>query len=56
MPPHLSEAYAYLGMRDGDLPLTEKYAKSVLSIPLYNGMREEELEYVIRVINNFDII
>lgn len=42
IPPHLSEAYAYLGMKVGDLPITEKYANSVLSIPLYNGMTKEE--------------
>lgn len=53
IPPHLSEAYRYLGMREGDLPVTEKYAKSVLSIPLYNGMTEEEQDYIIKVMNAF---
>lgn len=53
IPPHLSEAYQYLGMKEGSLPITEKYAKSVLSIPLYNGMTDEELTYVIKTINEF---
>lgn len=53
IPPHLSEAYAYLGMKAGDLPITEKYANSVLSIPLYNGMTEDEQAYVIDEINKF---
>ena len=53
IPPHLSEAYRYLGLREGALPITEKYAKTVLSIPLYNGMTEEELDYVIDTINAF---
>lgn len=53
VPPHLSEAYAYLGFKEGDFPITEKYAKSVLSIPMYNGMTEEEQTYVIQVLNNF---
>ncbi len=53
IPPHLSEAYAYLGMKKGDLPITEKYAKTVLSIPLYIGMTEEEQSYVIDVLNAF---
>ncbi|WP_026659860.1 DegT/DnrJ/EryC1/StrS family aminotransferase [Butyrivibrio sp. AC2005] len=53
IPPHLSEAYKYLGMKEGDLPITEKYAKTVLSIPLYNGMTSEEQDYVIKQINNF---
>jgi len=55
IPPHLSEAYAYLGMKAGDLPITEKYANSVLSIPLYNGMTKEEQDYVIDVINRFTV-
>ena len=53
IPPHLAEAYEYLGFKKGDLPITEAYADSVLSIPMYNGMLEEELEYVIDVINRF---
>ena len=53
IPPHLSEAYQYLGMKEGALPITEKYAKTVLSIPLYNGMTNDEQDYVIRTINEF---
>lgn len=53
IPPHLSEAYQYLGMKEGSLPITEKYANSVLSIPLYNGMTKEEQDYVIKTINTF---
>lgn len=53
IPPHLSEAYQYLGMHKGDLPITEKYADEVLSIPLYNGMTREEQDYVIDTINQF---
>ena len=55
IPPHLSEAYAYLGLEKGDLPITEQYAEEVLSIPLYNGMTKDEQEYVIKSINNFSI-
>lgn len=54
IPPHLSEAYQYLGMKEGDLPITEAYARSVLSIPLYNGMTDEEQTYVIETINAFE--
>ena len=53
IPPHLSEAYSYLGMKEGSLPVTEKYAKEVLSIPLYNGMTEDEQTRVIEAINTF---
>ena len=53
IPPHLAEAYKELGFKKGDYPITESYADSVLSIPMYNGMTKEELSYVIDVINNF---
>ena len=53
VPPHLSEAYAYLGVKEGSLPLTEEYAKTVLSIPIYNGMTKEEQARVIDALNAY---
>ncbi|MGL5050680.1 MAG: DegT/DnrJ/EryC1/StrS family aminotransferase, partial [Fusobacteriaceae bacterium] len=54
IPPHLSKAYEYLGYKKGDFPITERYAETVLSLPLYNGMTEEEQNYVIEVINRYE--
>ncbi len=54
IPPHLAEAYVYLGHRKGSLPITEHLAETVLSIPIYNGMTKEEQNYVIEAINNYD--
>lgn len=53
IPPHLSEAYQYLGYQKGDFPITEEYANKVLSIPMYNGMTEEELVFIIKTMNQF---
>ena len=53
IPPHLSEAYQYLGQKEGSFPITEQYANEVLSIPLYNGMTKEEQDFVIKMINEF---
>ncbi|SES29460.1 dTDP-4-amino-4,6-dideoxygalactose transaminase [Butyrivibrio fibrisolvens] len=53
VPPHLQEAYAYLGHKEGEYPITEEYAHEVLSIPMYNGMSIEEQDYVIEVLNKF---
>lgn len=53
IPPHLAEAYRYLGYKEGDFPITEQFAKEVLSIPMYNGMTEEEQTRVIDAINMF---
>lgn len=53
IPPHLAEAYQYLGFKEGDFPITEQYAREVLSIPLYNGMTLEEQDRVINALNSF---
>lgn len=53
IPPHLSEAYAYLGLSKGALPITEYCADTVLSLPLYNGMTADEQDYVIDTLNAF---
>lgn len=53
IPPHLAEAYRYLGHHEGDFPITEHLAKTVLSIPMYNGMTQEEQETVIDALNQF---
>jgi len=53
VPPHLSEAYTGLGFKKGDFHITEDYANTVISLPLYNGMTEEEVKYVIEGINAY---
>lgn len=53
IPPHLSEAYKYLGKQKGDFPIAEKSANEVLSLPIFNGMTCEEIDYVIDAINQF---
>lgn len=53
IPPHLAEAYKNLKYKTGDFEITEKYAKEVLSIPTYNGMTDEEMQYIVDVINRY---
>ena len=53
IPPHLSEAYAYLRYRKGDFPIAERYAEEVLSIPMYNGIYEDEINTVVKELNAF---
>jgi len=53
IPPHLSKAYQRLGYKKGDFPITEKYASTILSLPLYNGMADEEINFVIEKLNEF---
>lgn len=53
IPPHLAQAYEYLGMSEGSLPITEEYAKEVISLPIYTGMTRQEQDRVIECINSF---
>lgn len=54
VPPHLQECYKYMGYKAGDFPITERLAKTVLSIPMYNGMTDDEQSYVIEALNAFE--
>ena len=53
IPPHLAEAYKNLGIQKGELPITEEYSETVLSIPIFNGMTEDEQKQVIYSLNSF---
>jgi dTDP-4-amino-4,6-dideoxygalactose transaminase len=53
IPPHLSNAYKYLEFNQGSLPITEYLSYHITSLPLYEGMTKEEIDYVINVINNY---
>ena len=53
IPSPLQTAYKYLGYKKGDFPIAEKYANEVLSLPMYNGMSKEELDFVIEKLNSF---
>lgn len=53
IPPHLSQAYDYLNIPKGALPVAERMADEVLSLPLYGGMTNSEQQYVIDALNGF---
>ena len=55
IPPHLAECYQHLGHKEGEYPITENYAKEMLSLPLYTGMTWEEQDYVIEKLNAFSV-
>lgn len=53
IPAHLQECYKKLGYKKGDFPITEEYAETMLSLPLYIGMTDDEINYVIDIINRY---
>ena len=53
IPMHLQECYKDLGFKEGDFPIAEEISKTELSIPMYYGMTDEEVGYVVEKINEF---
>lgn len=54
IPMHMQKAYESLNIPEGALPIAEEISRTVLSIPMYYGMTDDEIEYVIRMINQFN--
>lgn len=53
IPMHEQECYKDLGIKHGELPIAEEISRTVLSIPMYYGMTDEQIDYVIDKINKF---
>jgi len=53
VPCHLQKAYSHLNYKEGDFPNSEYLASHCVSLPMYAELLEEEVTYVINVINNF---
>jgi dTDP-4-amino-4,6-dideoxygalactose transaminase len=52
-PPHLSVAYAHLGFGPGAFPVAEALAGEALSLPLFPGITETQLETVADAVSEF---
>ena len=50
---HMQGAYKDLNIKEGALPLAEKISRTELSLPMYYGMTDDEVQYIIDAINNF---
>ena len=55
IPMHLQECYKDLGYSQGSFPIAEEISATELSIPMYYGMNDEEISYVVQTINSFSI-
>ena len=54
-PKSITEQKAYEELRDltDESPVTKKIFEQEVSIPLYPGMTQEQIEYVIAVVNSY---
>lgn len=53
VPVHLQKAYEELGYKTGDLPVTEKIAGEILSLPMHPALTEEDITFVAGKIRDF---
>lgn len=53
IPIHLQPAYKNLGYKKGDFPIAEMLSEEILSLPMFPEIKEEEIKYVCREIENF---
>jgi dTDP-4-amino-4,6-dideoxygalactose transaminase len=53
LPLHLQPAYAFLGNRRGDFPVSERACETVLSLPIYPSLSDEQVDLVIEAVSDF---
>jgi dTDP-4-amino-4,6-dideoxygalactose transaminase len=53
IPIHLQPAAKYLGYKKGDLPITEKLAKNILTLPIHQNLEKKQRERVVFLIKKF---
>lgn len=54
IPVHLQPAYEGLHLSAGSMPEAEKISRTQLSLPLYYGMTDAQIQAVIEAVNSFD--
>ena len=54
VPLHLQGAFAYLGYKEGDFPITEKLVKNTFAIPVFPELTDEERNYIISELKKAD--
>lgn len=51
VPIHLQDAFRYLhACTEGSFPVTEKYSKEILSLPVYPELKDEQIQYIAQTI------
>jgi len=53
LPLHLQKVYADLGYRLGDFPVAESVSKTILPLPIYPELTDDQVKYVIEMLGQF---
>jgi dTDP-4-amino-4,6-dideoxygalactose transaminase len=54
VPLHLQHVYATLGYHAGDFPVAEQVARQILPLPIYPELTDQQVDYVIETIRQFN--
>jgi dTDP-4-amino-4,6-dideoxygalactose transaminase len=52
-PLYRQQAMKYLGHKDGDFPVTDRHAREMITLPLDQYLRTDQLDEVISVVRSF---
>ncbi|GEO03226.1 aminotransferase [Adhaeribacter aerolatus] len=53
VPPHLQEAYINLAFKKGDFPIAEEIANTCLSLPIWPGLKKNDIDRIAAIIKLF---
>lgn len=53
IPPHLQGAYSSMRFKKEDFPVSEKLAETVLSLPMWPGLDDGQVEWVVKQVKEF---
>jgi len=52
IPLHLQKAYAHLKYRKGSIPVAEKIAQEIISLPMFPHLNEKQIKYIVKIIKD----
>jgi dTDP-4-amino-4,6-dideoxygalactose transaminase len=53
IPLHLQKCFAYLGYKKGDFPIAERLCQTIIALPMFPELTEDEVDYVCEMIRLF---
>ena len=56
VPIYLQPALEYLGLKEGDFPVTDEHAKKIISFPCDQHLDQSQLDYIIQTVNDYYVL
>lgn len=52
-PVHLLQPFQRFGYKKGDFPIAEEYMRAIVSLPIFPGMTDDQVQYVIKAVKEY---